>query len=155
MPELCYHEVMTEPALRRLIDLPGVLALERAAVLKPLPEIGEIRPPNPAIDACASALFGLTPDDAEAVARPEDWDWIEEKPFPRQVLAFEASGWDVTDDKRRPLRVLIYFTQPLWLAIRGVAGELPFLAEPQSDLGDTAGDWAARMAADAARHRRG
>ena len=146
---------MTQPPLRRLIDLPGVLDLERAAVLKPLPEIGEIRPPDRDIDVCAKALFGLTADEAEAVARPEDWDWVEEKPFPRQVAAFEAAGWDVTDDKRRPLRVLIYFTQPLWLAIRGIAGDLPFLAAPQSDLSDTAGDWGARMAADAARHRRG
>ena len=35
--------------------------------------------------------------------------------------AFEDAGWDVTDDKRRPLRVLGHFSGPLWLAVRGVA----------------------------------
>ena len=39
-----------------------------------------------------------------------------------QVAAFEAAGWDVTDDKRRPLRMLRQFGAPLWLAIHGVAG---------------------------------
>ena len=30
--------------------------------------------------------------------------------------------------------MLIYFNQPLWLAIRGVAGQLPFHAEATPDL---------------------
>jgi len=37
----------------------------------------------------------------------------------------EAEGWDVTDDKRRPLRMLGQFSSQLWLALRGVAGTLP------------------------------
>jgi len=41
------------------------------------------------------------------------------------AAAFEAAGWDVTDDKRRPLRVLGHFSAPMWLAVRGVAGALP------------------------------
>jgi hypothetical protein len=142
------------PPLRRLIDLPGVADLEHAAVLKPLPEIGEDRPADPAMDACCNALFGLTPDEAEALDRPDDWDWIEVKPVPRQVAAFEAAGWDVTDNKRRPLRVLIYFNQPLWLAIRGVAGELPFHAEATPDLAVKSDPWGAQLAADAARFRK-
>lgn len=142
--------------MRRLIDLPGVRDLEHAAVRKPLPEIGETRPRDPLIDEAAKALFGLTPDEAEAFPRPDDWDWIEEKPIPRQVAAFEAAGWDVTDDKRRPLRVLIYFNQPLWLAVRGLAGVLPFLADaPEHDMSEQSDPWGARLAAEAARYRRG
>ena len=144
------------PVMRRLIDLPGVRDLEHAAVRKPLPEIGETRPRDPLIDEAAKALFGLTPDEAEAFPRPDDWDWIEEKPIPRQVAAFEAAGWDVTDDKRRPLRVLIYFNQPLWLAVRGLAGVLPFLADaPEHDMSEQSDPWGARLAAEAARYRRG
>lgn len=146
---------MSEPtALRRLIDLPGVIDLERAAVLKPLPEIGEVRPPDGAIDEACRALFGLTPDEAEAHPRPDDWDDIEWKPFPRQVAAFEAAGWDVTDDRRRPLRVLVWFCQPLWLALRGVAGEIPFTAEPKSASAEEEDRWGARLAAEAARYKR-
>jgi hypothetical protein len=138
--------------LRRLFDLPGVAELERAAVLKPLPGIGEVRPPDPEIDACAKALFGLTPDEAEAVKRPDDWDGIEDRPIPRQVAAFEDAGWDVTDNKRRPLRVLTYFSGPLWLAIRGVAGQLPFAAEPEEH--DHSEDWGSNLAADASKFRK-
>ena len=144
----------SHPTLRRPIDLPGVADLEHAAVLKPLPGIGEVRPPDPAIDACCLHLFGLTPDEAEATPRPEDWDGVEDKPVSRQVAAFEAAGWDVTDNKRRPLRTLAYFSGPLWLAIRGVAGELPFQAEPDISDDDPASDWASNMAADAARFRK-
>jgi hypothetical protein len=140
--------------LRRLFDLPGVADLERAAVMKPLPGIGEVRPADPEIDACAKALFGLTPDEAEAVARPDDWDGIEDRPVPRQVAAFEDAGWDVTDNKRRPLRVLAYFSAPLWLALRGVAGGLPFHAEPEPDGGDRPDDWGSNLAAEAAKFRR-
>ena len=56
------------PTLRRLIDLPGIDALELKALMKPraadpdelydFPEIAE------AIDATARAAFGLTPDEA-------------------------------------------------------------------------------------------
>ena len=139
------------PPLRRLLDQPGVADLEHAAVLKPLPEIGQDRPADPTIDDCCKALFGLTPDEAEAVERPDDWDWIETKPIARQVVAFEAAGWDVTDNKRRPLRVLVWFSQPLWLAIRGVAGDLPFHAEATPDLAVKSDPWGAQIAAEAAR----
>jgi len=63
--------------------------------------------------------------------------------------AFEAEGWDVTDDKRRPLRVLGHFNQQLWLALRGVAGTLPFL--PDDDRPDP---WGASLAAEAKRFRK-
>jgi hypothetical protein len=141
-------------SLRRLFDLPGVADLERAAVMKPLPGIGEVRPPDPEVDACSETLFGLTPDEAGAVPRPDDWDGIEDRPIPRQVIAFEDAGWDVTDNKRRPLRMLAYFSAPLWLAIRGVAGRLPYQAEPEADGGDRPGEWGSNLAAEAARFRR-
>jgi hypothetical protein len=145
---------MSSPPLRRLIDLPGVAELERAAVLKPLPGIGEIRADDPAIDVCCAELFGLTPAEAEAFPRPAGWDGIEDKALPRQVAAFEDAGWDVTDAKRRPLRVLAWFSAPLWLAVRGVAGALPFQAEPDSHEPEAAGDWGSALAAEATRFRK-
>ena len=136
-------------ALRRLIDLPGVNDLEYRAILKRDFAEPEARAEFPEIDACATALFGLTADAAEAVTRPPGWDDIECKPPAVQVVAFEAEGWDVTDDKRRPLRVLGHFSAPLWLAVRGVAGTLPFQAEngePEA--------WVSKLEAEARRFRK-
>lgn len=139
---------LTAP-LRRLIDLPGVKDLEFRAVMKREFAEPEARTEFPEIDACAHALFGLTNDDAERAFRPADWDNIELKTVALQVAAFEDAGWDVTDDKRRPLRVLGHFNQPLWLAVRGVAGALPFQAErgePEA--------WVSKLEAEAKRFRK-
>ena len=135
--------------LRRLIDLPGIKDLEFRAVMKREFAEPEARTEFPEIDACAHALFGLTNDDAERAVRPADWDNIELKTVAVQVAAFEDAGWDVTDDKRRPLRVLAHFNQPLWLAIRGVAGALPF----QSDSGEPEA-WVSKLEAEAKRFRK-
>ena len=142
---------MTSPAapLRRLIDLPGVNDLEYRAILKRDFAEPEARAEFPEIDACTTALFGLTADEAEAVERPADWDDIAGKAAPGQVAAFEAAGWDVTDDKRRPLRVLGHFSGPLWLAVRGVAGSLPFQAESTEPEA-----WVTKLAAEAKRFRK-
>ena len=137
------------PPLRRLIDLPGVKDLEFRAVMKRDFAEPEARAEFPEIDACSTAIFGLTADEAEYTPRPADWDHIEAKAVPVQVAAFEDAGWDVTDDKRRPLRVLGHFNAQLWLAIRGVAGTLPFLAdsgEPEA--------WVSRLEAEAKRFRK-
>ncbi len=143
--------VMTsKPAIRRLIDLPGVDALEYKALMKPTYGAPEARAEFPEIDECSRALFGLTADEAEAVPRPTDWDDIELQPIPAQVAAFEAAGWDVTDNKRRPLRMLGQFNQQLWLAVRGVAGELPF----QADKDETPDPWGSKLAAEAERFRK-
>jgi cytochrome P450 len=139
----------TPPALRRLIDMPGVSDLEMRALMKPAFAEPEARAEFPEIDECTSKLFGLTGDEAEATPRPADWDYIEDKPIPKQVAAFEAAGWDVTDNKRRPLRTLGHFSAPLWLAIRGVAGELPF--QPDSDTPER---WVTALASEAARFRK-
>src|ERR1700710_59677 len=136
-------------ALRRLIDLPGVDDLEYRAILKRDFAEPEARAEFPEIDACATALFGLTADEAEAAPRPPGWDDIECKAPAVQVAAFEAAGWDVTDDKRRPLRVLGHFSGPLWLAVRGVAGTLPFQAESTEPEA-----WVAKLAAEAKRFRK-
>jgi cytochrome P450 len=146
-----YAERMgTQPAaLRRLIELPGGDALEYKAILKRDFAEPEARAANPEIDACTRALFGITADEAEALPRPADWDDIECKAPAVQVAAFEAAGWDVTDDKRRPLRVLGHFSGPLWLALRGVAGTLPFQpdsAEPEA--------WVSKLEAEAKRFRK-
>ena len=138
-----------KPALRRLIDLPGVADLELKALMKREFAEPEARAEHPEIDECATALFGLTADEAEAVARPAGWDNIETKPPAAQVFAFEDAGWDVTDDKRRALRVLGHFCGPLWLAIRGVAGTLPFQAES-----DEPEAWVSKLAAEASRFRK-
>jgi hypothetical protein len=139
----------SKPPLRRLIDLPGVADLELKAVMKR--EFGEpeARAEFPEIDACVTALFGLTADEAEDVERPAGWDNIETKPAAAQVFAFEDAGWDVLDDKRRPLRVLGHFSGPLWLAIRGVAGTLPF--QPESSEPEA---WVSKLAAEAKRFRK-
>ena len=137
------------PALRRLIDLPGVNDLEYKAILKRDFAEPEARAEYPEIDACTTALFGLTADEAEAVARPADWDDIETKAPAVQVMAFEAEGWDVTDDKRRPLRVLGHFSGPVWLALRGVAGTLPFQAESGEPEA-----WVSKLEAEAKRFRK-
>jgi hypothetical protein len=140
----------TPGALRRLIDLPGVDPLEYRALLKRDFAEPEARAAFPEIDACAKALFGLTADEAEAVVRPDGWDDIETKAPAAQAAAFEAEGWDVTDDKRRPLRVLGHFSGPLALAMRGVAGTLPFLPEkPESE-----DRWASKLEAEAKRFRK-
>ena len=65
------------------------------------------------------------------------------------MFAFEDAGWDVTD-KRRPLRMLGHYALPLWLAIRGVAGQLPFQAPPA----EKSDDWASSLAADAKAYRK-
>ena len=136
-------------ALRRLIDLPGVKDLEYRAILKREFAEPEARAEFPEIDACAMALFGLTADEAEAVARPRGWDDIECKAPAVQVAAFETEGWDVTDDKRRPLRVLGHFAGPLWLAVRMVAGTLPFQPE-----GSEPEAWISKLEAEATRFRK-
>jgi cytochrome P450 len=56
----------TTPALRRLIDMPGVRDLEYRALLKREFAEAEARAEFPEIDACVKALFGLTADEAEA-----------------------------------------------------------------------------------------
>ena len=142
------------PTLRRLIDLPGIDALELKALMRPraadpdelyeFPEIAE------AIDAAARAAFGLTPDEAAAVTRPADWDPIEHLDPADMAEAFAAEGWDVLDTRRKPLRMLAHWALPLALAMRGVAGELPFRAEPDQPVTD----WGSNLKAEATRFRK-
>jgi hypothetical protein len=137
------------PALRRLLDLPGVSDLEYKALMKPAYASVEGRAAFPEIDACSVALFGLSADQAEDAPRPSGWDEIERRPVREQVEAFEAAGWDVTDDKRRPLRMFSQFNVQLWLALRGVAGRLPFV--PDDDKPES---WVSALERDAARFRK-
>lgn len=139
----------SRPPLRRLLELPGIADLEFRAVMKREFAEPEARAEFPELDEHSRALFGITADEAEAVPRPADWDGVERQPLAKQVFAFEDAGWDVTDDKRRPLRVLGHFNQQLWLAIRGVAGELPF--NPQAEEPEA---WVSSLAAEAARFRK-
>jgi hypothetical protein len=144
---------MTQP-LRRLIDLPGIDALELKALMKPraadpdelyeFPDIAE------AIDDTARAAFGLTPDEAAAVPRPADWDGIERLDPADRTEAFAAEGWDVTDARGKPLRMLAHWALPLALSMRGVAGALPFHAEPDRPVTD----WGSNLKAEASRFRK-
>jgi hypothetical protein len=137
------------PTLLRLIDLPGVADLEFRAVMKREFAEPEARAEFPELDEASRALFGLTADEAEAAPRPADWDKIETQPIQKQVFAFEDAGWDLTDDKRRPLRIFGHFNQQLWLALRGVAGELPFT--PDDDAPER---WVSKLEAEAKRFRK-
>jgi len=137
--------------LRRLIDLPGVADLEFKAVMKREFAEPEARAEHPELDECSLAIFGLTADQAEETQRPAGWDGVETQAVQKQVFAFEDAGWDVTDDKRRPLRTLGHWNQQLWLAVRGVAGTLPFQPD-DDDRPDK--DWGAALAADAKRFKK-
>lgn len=138
-------------ALKRLIDLPGVRDLEGKALMKPRMGDVDARPEFPEIDEVVRANFGLTADEADDIPRPAGWDRIERKSERDQALAFEAEGWDVTDDKRRPLRTLVHFSAPMWLAVRGVAGTLPFVPEEE---GKAEKSMMSSLAAEAARFRK-
>ena len=145
---------MTDRPLRRLADLPGIDALELKALMKPRLADPDERHEHPEVDETARLAFGLTLDEAEAVALPADWpahlQRLDRQSPAELVDAFEAEGWDVTDDKRKPRRVLPLFALPLALAARGLAGELPFIAEPDHP----ATDWGSSLKADAARFRK-
>ena len=107
----------------------------------------------PEVDVVLKAVFGLTAEAAEDAARADDWDGIECLPPLDQVEAFAAEGWDVTDAKNRPLRMLSVFAEPLALAMRGVAGSLPeapFVPEPKEERDA----WGTGLAAEAARFRK-
>lgn len=136
--------------LRMLRDMPGVDDLEMKALMKPRFADPDMPEGRDEIDALAVALFGLSLDAADEVERPADWDRIERLSPSDMIEAFEAEGWDVTDKKRKPLRLLPHLALPLALAIRGVAGELPFFAEP--DVKET--DWGSNLAAEASRFRK-
>ena len=140
--------------MRRLADLPGVDALELKALMKPRLADPDLRTEHPEVDAVAVEAFGLTLDEAEATERPADWpDHLKDlhRRSPAELVeAFEAEGWDVTDKRRKPLRMLPLFALPLALAARGVAGTLPFAAEPDHPVTD----WGANLKAEAGRFRK-
>ena len=141
---------MANPSLRRLLDLPGVDPLELKALMKPRFADPDVPEGRDEIDAVSVAVFGLSLDAADAVERPTDWDGIERRPVAEMAEAFEAEGWDVTDKRRKPLRLLPLLALPLALAMRGVAGSLPFHAEPDH----RPDDWGANLAVEASRFRK-
>lgn len=140
----------TSGALRRLIDLPGIDDLEMKALMKPRAADPEERHEFPEIAEAARGAFGLTPEEAEAVALPADWDGIEQLDPADMAEAFAAEGWDVLDGRRKPLRMLVHWALPLALAMRGVAGALPFHAEPDQPVTD----WGSNLKAEATRFRK-
>jgi hypothetical protein len=140
--------------IQRLIDLPGMADLERAALMRTSYADADARSRHPEIDACSMNLFGLTADEADATPRPPGWDGVERRALREQVTAFDQAGWDVTH-QGRPLRTLAHFNVQLWLAIRGVAGRLPAKgAAAEDDEEGQAHAWGASLQAGAARFRR-
>ena len=135
--------------LRRLIDVAGVADLETKALMTRTLADPDARAEHPEIDAFLKTTFGLTADEADAVAKPAGWDNIERRSPMEQANAFETAGWDITDAKRRPLRMLAHYSLPMWLAVRGVAGSLPFVPEePEPDT------WGGSMAEAARKFRK-
>lgn len=137
--------------MRKLIDLPGIADLEYKALLKSRMADLDAREAFPEIDEACRAAFGISAEEAENLARPAGWDGIEDKPIPKQLAQFEAEGWDVTN-KGKPLRMLDHLAAPLWLAARGVAGSLPFVADTKEE--DDQDAQMARMAKEAAAFRK-
>ena len=140
--------------MRRLIDLPGVDDLELKALMKPRLADPDRIDEHPEVDEVARAAFGVSLDEAVAAVLPDDWpDHLKDlhRRSPAELVeAFETEGWDVTDKRRKPLRLLPLFALPLALAARGVAGQLPFVAEPDHP----ATDWGANLKAEAGRFRK-
>ena len=123
--------------MRRLIDMPGIADLEAKALMKPrMADLGS-ETDFPEIDEACMAAFGLTVAQADETPRPDGWDNIENKPLSVQADQAEAEGLDVTD-KRRTLRMLGVIAAPMWLALRGVAGALPFQADTADEDVDAA-----------------
>ena len=141
-------------ALRRLADLPGIDDLELKALMTPRLADPDRIAEHPEVDAVARAAFGLTPAEADEVPLPADWpDHLRDlhRRSPAELAeAFEAEGWDVADKRRKPLRMLPILALPLALAARGVAGRLPFVAEPDHPTTD----WGAGLKAEAGRFRK-
>ena len=123
--------------MRRLIDLPGIADLEAKALMRPrMADLGA-EAEFPEIDEACKAAFGLTLSEADEVERPAGWDNIENKAVSVQAEQAEAECMDVTD-KRRTLRMLAVIAPPMWLALRGVAGALPFQADTSDEDADAA-----------------
>ncbi|CAN5192464.1 hypothetical protein BH10PSE2_BH10PSE2_21220 [soil metagenome] len=141
---------MANPPLHRLLDLPGVDPLELKALMKPRFADPDAPEGRAEIDALSVTIFGLSLDEADAAVLPDDWDGIERLSPAEMAEAFEAEGWDVTDKRRKPLRLLPVLALPFALALRGIAGALPFLAEPDQP----ADDWGSSLAAEASRFRK-
>jgi hypothetical protein len=137
--------------LRKLIDLPGIADLERKALMNPRYAEADARAHYAEIDQCSVANFAITADAADEIARPAGWDGIERKPLREQVEAFEKAGWDVTDARRRPLRMLEHFNLQLWMALRGVAGSIPFAASDDEEIPKA---WGVSLQAAATRYKR-
>jgi len=135
--------------MRKLIDLPGVDDLELKALMRPRLADPDMIDEHPEVNEAVRTALGIDCDEATA-ATPADWDDIHRLDPADMVEAFEAEGWDVTDKRRKPLRMLPILALPLALAMRGVAGELPFVAEPDQPVTD----WGSNLKAEASRFRK-
>lgn len=130
-----------EPSdLIKLRDLPGVAALEAALHVPGWHLLKEHDGLEERIIALSKQLFGITPDETEIEAGPDDWE-VHDTPttmgrltreaqerhelweLPFDFLDYEydeeaevfwtAFGWDVTDGNGNELAIMEYFGRPL------------------------------------------
>jgi hypothetical protein len=135
--------------MRKLIELPGVDDLELKALMKPRLADPDMSDEHPEVNDAVRAALGIDFDEAMA-ACPADWDGIDRLDPMDMVEAFEAEGWDVTDKRRKPLRMLPILALPLALAMRGIAGDLPFVPEVDHPVTD----WGSNLKAEAKAFRK-
>lgn len=168
----CARSTRTAP-VQKLIDLPGVAAVEKA--IKAVDPWNTPKPGEYGSDDLYVELFGLTHEMAEHLADTSDEYGVDddgvyhadpagfydderwEQLYAIEDLAqdvdriplFRLLGWDVTDGDSKPLRCLPCFSLPLTLAALGLAGKL---AEPIEGKA-AADDWGASLEAEARRFR--
>lgn len=145
---------MSEAPMRRLRDYPAIDELEHRSVLDTnLLAPAAIAHPETGIADAIKSVFGL--DLSVFVKWLFDDDGSAREAYAvipnteAEVVPFFAElGWDVTDKRGQPLRMLYHYVLPLYAAIRGDAGA----TLPGAPLAKTE-DWAAAMERDARKFR--
>jgi hypothetical protein len=150
--------------LKKLLEQPGVSDLEREAVLDPRLAT-ESSFDDAKVQRASRKAFGFRADETpnallEALSQGrEDLDYEEDfEPIWSEmedtlavddyqlVALFNGLGWDVTDERGRPLLVLGHFKYPLYLVANNI---VPLRAQPVSNE-----DWEAALKQAAAKFHR-
>jgi len=163
---------MANKQLRRLLDLPGIQALENKLLMNTRAGAEDFGAFDRECQELSRDLFGIDrtdtlyflPDDVnwdelsdserEAFASASDaheaqfvasaMDWDEDR-----VAHLEEFGWDLTDDRGHPLRVCKYFCRQVESVAKGIAGTAPNVDEV------SAKSWGEQMALEARKFKTG